>query len=347
MNYPLKSVQVLRGFAAIAVLLYHAGIYSNMYFESSVFTFGIGTLGVDFFFTLSGFIITYVHLKDIEEKGSVRHFAIRRIIRIFPFYWFVLIVAIAFDPGAFPGWNLFFQNALLFRLPMSLMPLKVAWSLTFEMMFYLLFALSIWAGKKVASIMLAIWLLLIVFSPGLNNSFYEVLVSNLNIEFLFGCFAGYIVAKKKYSFNILFFIAGVILVASVFMICILWNGFNRFNIIFTTLMGATSGWIILHAALLDKKGWSHMFTFPVLMLAGDASYSIYLTHTVYMPYIFKGTKHLLDIPALSNLMQLIVIFLIITISIAGGIAIHKFIEKPMLLYLRKKIHLARTGTSLS
>ena len=90
-----------------------------------------------------------------------------------------------------------------------------------------------------------------------------------------------------------------------------------------------------------------MFTIPVLVLAGDASYSIYLTHTVYMPYIFKGTNSLIDIPALSNLLQLLVILLIITISVAAGIAIHKFIEKPILLYLRKKIHLVRTGTSFS
>jgi len=344
---PLKSVQVLRGFAAIAVLLYHAGIYADIYFQSTAFNFEYGTLGVDFFFTLSGFIITYVHLKDIKEKGSVKRFAIKRFLRIFPFYWLTLLAVIALDPSVFPGWKLLLENLLLFRLPMSLMPLKVAWSLTFEILFYILFAVAIAAGWKVARIMLLVWLLLIVFSPVLNNNFYEVLVSNLNIEFLFGCFAGYLIIRGQFSSNAFAFVAGIILLASIFAVCIAWTGFNRFNIIYTTLMGITSAWIILHAALMDTTKRSRMLAVPVLVLAGDASYSIYLTHTVYMPYLFKGAKDLMNLSAFNNLVQLMIILLIIVVGIIGGIFIHLWIEKPMLTYLRRKFYLARSGTSFS
>lgn len=185
MNYPLKFIQVLRGFAAIAVLLYHTGIYTNIYLGNSFFSFEYGTLGVDFFFTLSGFIITYIHLKDIKERGSVTNFAGRRFIRVIPFYWLTLLAVIVLDPSIFPGWKLFIGNILLFRLPMSEMPLKVAWSLTFEILFYFIFALAIAAGWKAARIMFAAWLTLIIFSPTIQNTFYNVLVSNLNIEFLF------------------------------------------------------------------------------------------------------------------------------------------------------------------
>src|SRR5687767_12943440 len=99
MNYPLKFIQVLRGFAAIAVLLYHTGIYTNIYLGNSFFSFEYGTLGVDFFFTLSGFIITYIHLKDIKERGSVTNFTGRRFIRVFPFYWLTLLALIVLDPS--------------------------------------------------------------------------------------------------------------------------------------------------------------------------------------------------------------------------------------------------------
>lgn len=344
---PLRSVQVLRGFAAIAVLLYHAGIYASIHFKTTVFNFEYGTLGVDFFFTLSGFIITYVHLKDIQEKGSVWSFAVKRFLRIFPFYWLVLLMVIALDPATFPGWKLFLENVLLFRLPMSQMPLKVAWSLTSELMFYFLFAIAIAAGWKTARIMLVSWLLIIVLAPVMNNGFYQVLVGNMNIEFMFGCLAGYVFLQKNYSSNVPLFITGIIILAILFTVCIIWTGFDRFSIIYTTLMGATSGWIIYHAALLDTTKWSRMLALPLLVLAGDASYSIYLTHTVYMPYLFKGTTGLLNFSAVNHLVQLLVILFIIAISIAAGIVIHLWIEKPMLIYLRRKFHLARSGTSLS
>ena len=344
---PLGSVQVLRGFAAIAVLLYHAGIYASMHFKTAVFNFEYGPLGVDFFFTLSGFIITYVHLKDIRENGSVGKFAFKRFLRIFPFYWLVLLVVVALDPATFPGWKLFLENVLLFRLPMSQMPLKVAWSLTFELMFYFLFAIAIAAGWKNARIMLIGWLLLIVFAPVWKNSFYQVLVANMNIEFLFGCLAGYLFLQKKYSSNILVFIIGLILLAALFGVCITWLEFNRFSIFYTTLMGAISGWIIYHAALLDITKWSRMLAHPLFVLAGDASYSIYLTHTVYMPYLFKGTSGVMNVSAFSSPAQLLVILFIIVISIIAGIVIHLLIEKPMLIYLRRKFHLARSGTSFS
>lgn len=347
MNYPLKFIQVLRGFAAIAVLLYHTGIYASIYFGNSSFSFEYGTLGVDFFFTLSGFIITYIHLKVVKERGSVINFAGRRFIRVFPFYWLILLAVIALDPSTFPGRKLFIENLLLFRLPMSDMPLKVAWSLTFEIMFYFIFAVAIAAGWKAAKFMLAAWLVLIIFSPTIQNTFYNVLVSNLNIEFLFGCFAAYVFIEKKPPLKASVFLAGLIFLAVSFIVCIAWRGFDRFNIIFITLMGATSGWIVLHAALLDKSQRYRSFALPVLVLAGDASYAIYLTHTAYMPYLFRAFNQLTHAFHFTHLLQSLMILLIIFLSIAIGILIHIFIEKPMLVFLRRKFHLFKTGTSRS
>jgi peptidoglycan/LPS O-acetylase OafA/YrhL len=282
---------VLRGFAAIAVLLYHTGVYTGIYFNYPIFFFENGNLGVDFFFTLSGFIITYIHLKDIKRRGSPKTFLVKRFIRIFPFYWIVLLAVIALEPSSFPGWKLFVENVLLFRLPMSVMPLKVAWSLTFEIAFYLLFALAIAAGWKIARVMMAIWVLLIVFATTFHNGLLQVLTSNMNIEFLFGCLAGYAFVGNKLKLKLSLFFTGLLLIAVIFIGFISWQGFDRFNIYMTTLMGASSGWIILHAALLDKEQRYQAFALPVLVLAGNASYAIYLTHTVYMPYLFKAFNY--------------------------------------------------------
>jgi exopolysaccharide production protein ExoZ len=348
MNYPLKFVQILRGFAAIAVLVYHAGIFSSLYFKSTFFSFEYGTLGVDFFFTLSGFIITYIHFKDIGDKHNVKSFLTKRFIRIYPFYWLILLAVIALDPSSFPGWKLFIQNILLFRLPMSHMPLQVAWSLTFELIFYLIFAIGIAAGWRVTRIIVVLWLLLIIFSPEIHNGFIQVLVSNLNIEFLFGCLAGYLFKQNQplQLKSSLFFI-GLLTITGTLLLTVAWRGFDRFNIIMTTLMGACSAWIILHAALLDRSQLYRFFAVPVLVLAGDASYAIYLTHTVYMPYLFKVFNYVTEVSVLNNFVQLLIVFLIILISIGVGILIHLFIEKPLLVFLRKKFHFLTKRPSFS
>ncbi len=52
--------------------------------------FGNGNLGVNFFFVLSGFLITYLLIKDKKETGKIHiaHFWMRRILRIWPLYFF-------------------------------------------------------------------------------------------------------------------------------------------------------------------------------------------------------------------------------------------------------------------
>ncbi|HUQ67860.1 MAG TPA: acyltransferase [Flavitalea sp.] len=347
MNHPLKFVQILRGFAAIAVLVYHAGIYSALYFKTKSFGFEYGTLGVDFFFTLSGFIITYIHLSDIGGKGSVNTFIFKRFIRVFPFYWFTLLAVIALDPPSFPGWKLFLQNLLLFRIPMSAMPLKVAWSLTFEIVFYILFAIAITAGWRLTKIMIGCWLLLIIFAPQIHHTLLQVFVSNLNIEFIFGCLAGYIFILKKPELKPSVFFIGFLIISATLLLCVTWRGFDRFSIIMTTLIGLASAWIILHAALLDKAQLYRSFALPVLVLAGDASYAIYLTHTVYMPYLYRLFNDFIDASSLNNYLMALIVLFIILIAIFIGILIHKFIEKPLLVFLRRQFHLLTTRASLS
>ena len=52
-----------------------------------------GGVGVSFFFVLSGFLLTYLIIKEIEQTGklNIKHFYIRRTLRIWPFFFFVVI----------------------------------------------------------------------------------------------------------------------------------------------------------------------------------------------------------------------------------------------------------------
>ena len=88
----------LRFFAALMVLLHHFELFKSInpgtYYGK--FIMGIGKLGVILFFTLSGFLITYLLLIEKRETGTVqiRNFYVRRILRIWPLYFLVVLGAL-------------------------------------------------------------------------------------------------------------------------------------------------------------------------------------------------------------------------------------------------------------
>ena len=75
--YP--GLDALRGIAILLVVMYH-------YFSF----FRIGWIGVDLFFVLSGFLITSILLRSRSKPNFFRNFFVRRMLRIFPLYYFVL-----------------------------------------------------------------------------------------------------------------------------------------------------------------------------------------------------------------------------------------------------------------
>lgn len=71
----LDSLQVYRGLAALFVVIHHNTASIRYYhdFDSSILNFigQIGKYGVDFFFVLSGFIISYTSISKVNEKVSL------------------------------------------------------------------------------------------------------------------------------------------------------------------------------------------------------------------------------------------------------------------------------------
>jgi peptidoglycan/LPS O-acetylase OafA/YrhL len=140
----LPALDGLRAVAVLTVILYHAG-----------FSFVPGDLGVSGFFVLSGFLITWLLLKEVTATGEVsfRAFYLRRTLRIFPAYYvFILLTLLADyvlgDPwdtlkiGSAFGYVVNYYNAFLDHPPSSI---AHAWSLAVEEQFYLLWPLGFFA----------------------------------------------------------------------------------------------------------------------------------------------------------------------------------------------------------
>ena len=154
MNERFENINVLRAFAALAVVVYH--VVAFMKWETfpvsgPLLTFRIGWIGVDLFFVISGFVITRSALAmwRSDPKGFVRRYWAHRLSRIVPLYvltcalWIALFLPDFFDqtPTACEwqiGAHLTFTHTFW---PFTYSAIDgVNWTLGIEMQFYLLVA---------------------------------------------------------------------------------------------------------------------------------------------------------------------------------------------------------------
>ncbi|MBN9413783.1 MAG: acyltransferase [Candidatus Eremiobacteraeota bacterium] len=116
------------------------------------FLFGNGIFGVRLFMAMSGFLITYLMLRELESTGgfSLRNFYVRRILRIWPCYFIVLGYMFGFYPGHLDErlwpYLFFLPNFELLRLThtpglVTNSQLSLLWSVGIEEQFYLIWPL--------------------------------------------------------------------------------------------------------------------------------------------------------------------------------------------------------------
>ena len=192
----LAGIEAGRGIAAIGVVLCHVALIltKTSDAQTSVGVFQIGRAGVDFFFVLSGFIIAYAHREDIGCPARLGHYLSRRLFRIMPTYWIALALTLMLGGYTLPAFDMA-RAALL--LPSSHgLPVIVAWTLQYELVFYVAFSFLI-VCKKLGVSVLVLWLVWILASLWGQNSPWvpQFLFGPLNIEFFLGMGAAYLLRK--------------------------------------------------------------------------------------------------------------------------------------------------------
>ena len=140
----LAWLDVLRGLAALAVVFDHASYYVLHHVRGIVYQwFDPGNYGVFVFFIISGYIVP----ASLERKGSVRTFWVSRLFRLYPLYLLAVGIAVALyfaHFGSVRGENSDPETSILSQLLMMSNVLQgknlpnVVWSLSYEMVFYLL-----------------------------------------------------------------------------------------------------------------------------------------------------------------------------------------------------------------
>lgn len=331
-------LQYFRGIAALLVLLHHITglMYDEYDFKYQYFNgyFSPGWAGVDFFFVLSGFIIFYIHEKDIGDRKKFKPFLLKRIVRIYPIYWIATLlwlpIFLTFDDHRVS----IVKSFLLF--PQETTPvLQVGWSLSYEMLFYLILSLLILLRPKYSLPILSIWIVGILINlPNIDQNLYEhIIFSPYNIEFLLGAIAAYIVKRSNIRLGWLALIIGIIGFLLSWL-SIQYGVFGKFTVVRIFGFGLSSALIIIGSAAIDLR-WGNLPKSNALFYLGDASYSIYLIH---FP-VFRVLGKIFSVANIYNtlgLWLLTTIILIVTILI--GCLFHNFTEKPTLKIINDLIN---------
>ena len=156
------SLQALRAIAAWMVVTDHALLELTGNAAQNSITrvaWALGSSGVSVFFIISGFIMVHISWTQFGTSKAAANFMQRRIIRIVPLYWAATILALAFHRvsathGATDGWRELGYSLAFVPYQggdQSWSPiLPQGWTLNFEMMFYLLFAVALCFPRRVA-----------------------------------------------------------------------------------------------------------------------------------------------------------------------------------------------------
>ena len=319
----LYGLQYLRGLAACGVVAYNAADRAGR-------PFAAGEAGVDLFFVLSGFLMWAI-TDAASRPGS---FLADRAKRIVPSYWIVTSVMLAGAfAGLFPAVRLTIAHVVAsYAFVPAISPsngqvwplLVPGWTLNYEVGFYLLFGAALCLSRKVQLAALTVVLLGLAIIHPLVDSHHVLLrfYSDPHIlEFLGGLWLAQ-AWQRRLSAGMGPWLMGATLVlfALSLMLPHEWPKAIRYGLPALTTVAAMLAYERRPAGVPDV---------PALRLLGDASYSIYLWHTLVMSVTTKLAAKL-------HLAGASAILLHFVAGIAIGLLAYLVIERPLMRHFHRR-----------
>lgn len=300
----LEGVQLLRGVAALGVVLTHVVTRSVLYqhdaFRDSLFRLRDGDqwkggdIGVDIFFVISGFIIMVVHRGDLGKPKSYIDFLIKRIKRVVPLYWtlttlavVLFLVAPQIAANSKTGINALWVICSYLFIPTSLSgtsnspAVGVGWTLDYEVFFYVVFAILMRFNQRLFAMMItAFFSILVVGGTILRpESLYGKFVSDwLLMDFIGGVWIAHVmlsVRRLSTSTSVIIVLVSVSMILLTFGLSVPEVGPMRLVLWGLPSILLVQGMIYLelHDGVVRR----------VILVLGNASYSIYLSQVFTIP----------------------------------------------------------------
>jgi peptidoglycan/LPS O-acetylase OafA/YrhL len=352
----LPALTSLRFFAAAHVVIFHF-LAMQIFWGPAWYQklSSIGYVGVSFFFVLSGFILVYTYA---GRPMILKEFWRARFARIYPAYAFSLLVtapwfffAVLTMDIPFFAWakaHLKLASGLVVGLLQAWVPQAalswnaVAWSLSVEAFFYLLFPFLLVfllrrSQPQLFMIAAGSWLATLAFSGSyvLRNPDHLTVVDAdvlgafwLNAlkfnplarlpEFLLGVACGFLFlrSRKESKLALPLVLSGI----AAFVVVVYFSAVIPYAILHTALLAPAFAAIVYGLAL--RPNWSAFLENRLLVLFGDASYSLYLLHSMIMGiYFHNQTGQLVHKTFLG-----VLVFVLLMLAIS--VLVYRFIEEP-------------------
>jgi exopolysaccharide production protein ExoZ len=319
----LIGVQYLRGIAVILVVLHHLCFNNTQ----------LGPFGVKIFFVISGFVMWHT---TVGADISVMSFWHRRLVRIVPLYWISLsiLVAIALSaPQALKTTVITPENVVksfLFiphyhTVQKFIAPILIpGWSLNYEMFFYFIFGITLLVESRAfraVTIGGILWTLVLL---GLSLNLEGATAATYTSPDLLLFFDGIILAIIFRSYNVGSVVLGSILICVGVLSIRVSGDFGLFD----NFIGLSPALIV--AGILALEPALRRAPNLLLHMIGNASYSIYLSHLFFLRLSELGWRHFVAFGSGEVLEATYVAFAFV-FAVAGGIAVHYFIERPILI----------------
>jgi len=308
----INSLDGLRGIAFLLVFLRHYTLTTHAdshLLGLAMFVGQGGWMGVDLFFTLSGFLITGILLDTRNAPGYLRNFYARRTLRIFPLYYGVFLLLFLLTPVLHLQWHLghiaylLYVGNIAYLMNGTLATVKPwisllhFWSLALEEQFYLLWpwivlfiarrrhlALAC-LGLSVSALVLRLSLLFIFPTDRACELSYALLPTHMD-GLLYGALAAlWVRARPLLSIQPLARRISLVAVGAMAIIFAV-NGFD-----FHTISMDTVGYPVLAALFtsvlvqaLNPGSWaSRLGSLRPLRFFGKYSYGLYVYHILFLP----------------------------------------------------------------
>lgn len=370
----LENLDGLRFLCFLSVFFFHSAHTEYDYIKAdSVYTFikkGLlanGNLGVNFFFVLSGFLITYLLILEKNETGfiHIRNFWLRRILRIWPlFYLCVLFGFYAFPAlksafGQQPNETASIEYYLTFTnnfdfiyngLPDSSV-LSVLWSVAIEEQFYLVWPiiLSVVPIRKYWVVFVSVMFVSLVFRAfNRDMASHEHHTLSCIGDMAVGALAAWLILTNS-SFKMMIEHLPKIAILLVYLCFgllylfrdeLLSQNLPLINIIERMGIAVFIALIILEQCF-SEKSFFKMSSFPILTKLGRISYGLYCLHSIGL--LITATM-LNKLNLNTTLWQVLLldtsISLLITILISA--LSYRFYEKPFLKIKEQFAYYTRT-----
>lgn len=351
----IYSLQGLRGMAVLGVVLFHMTSVEHKYSGGDYLLppfLDFFQLGVDLFFIISGFVMVIVSRGRFQKVAESKRFLFNRVSRIYPTYWLysgLTLAVLLVQPGlvnASHGSSNLLMSFLLLPNDKVLL-VMVAWSLVFELWFYLVFTGLMGFRERWLPMFMAGWAaILLAFNTLFDwqdyNSALKIMLHPYALEFIIGV----ALARVFYSPRSADIPTSAICIA---LLAALLPGvgligfyrlFDEQGLLRMGAVGLVFGTFILGLALLERRGHIRMPRF--LVAVGDMSYTVYLSHLLVLGVIGRLWQVFGGWPA-SLLDNAVFAVLMITAVLCYGWVGYRWFEKPVLDrsndFSRRRFHL--------